>query len=105
MPWQTVELVHHTIRKSAHAVEYAVLGVLIWRLVHSSAALASHRPAWHYRFTLMLAALYAASDETHQIFVPGRQPAVTDVLLDTCGAALGLAVAWCVLQMRKPKRV
>jgi len=99
--WQTIELVHHCVRKTAHAVEYAVLGFFIWRVVHSAAALASRRTAWHYRFSLLLAALYAATDETHQIFVPGRQPAVTDVLLDTCGAALGLAVTWCVLRLRK----
>jgi VanZ family protein len=104
MSWETIERVHHGVRKTAHAVEYAMLGFLIWRVVHSAAALAWHRPAWHFRFALLLAALYAASDETHQIFVPGRQAAVRDVLLDTCGAGLGLAVTWCALRMRKSKQ-
>ena len=103
MSWQTIERVHYDVRKTAHAVEYAMLGFLIWRVVHSAAALASHRPAWHFRLALLLAAMYAATDEMHQVFVPGRQAAVRDVLLDTCGAGLGLAVTWCVVQMRKPK--
>jgi VanZ family protein len=101
----TIELWHHIIRKTAHAVEYAILGILLWRVVRSAAALASHRPARHFRFSLLLAALYAATDETHQIFVPGREAAVRDVLLDTCGAALGLMVAWSVAHMRKSNHV
>jgi VanZ family protein len=99
----TIELVHHCVRKSAHAVEYAVLGFLIWRVLHSTASLASQRPARHFCLALLLAALYAASDEAHQIFVPGRNAAVADVFLDTCGAGLGLAVTWCILRLRQTK--
>lgn len=95
-----IERWHHVIRKTAHAVEYAILGILIWRVVYSAAALAAHSAARRFRFALLLAALYAATDETHQIFVPGRQSAVGDVLLDTCGAASGLALVWCVLRLR-----
>jgi VanZ family protein len=103
MSEETIELVHHCVRKTAHAVEYAVLGFLIWRVVRSSAAMALHPPARHFRLALLLAALYAATDEAHQLFVPTRNAAVADVLLDTCGAAFGLAVTWCVLRLRKSK--
>jgi VanZ family protein len=103
MSEDTINLVHHCIRKTAHAVEYAILGFLIWRVVHSSRALAAHSPAWHFRFALLLAALYAATDETHQIFVPSREAAIRDVLLDTCGAGLGLAATWCVVRRQKSK--
>jgi len=101
MSENTIDQVHYCIRKTAHAVEYAMLGFLIWRIVHSSLVLASHSAAWHFRFALLLAALYAATDEAHQIFVPGREAAVHDVLLDTCGAGLGLAVTWCAVRWRK----
>ena len=37
----------------------------------------------------MVCLLYAASDEIHQAFVPGRGPSVFDVLLDFCGAVTG----------------
>ena len=103
MSWQTIEQVHLCVRKTAHAVEYAMLGFLIWRVVHSAAALASRPSAWHFGLALLFAAMYAATDETHQIFVPGRQAAVRDVLLDTCGAGLGLAVTWCIVRMRRSK--
>jgi VanZ family protein len=41
---------------------------------------------------VLLAAVYAILDETHQIFTPGRTPAVTDVMIDTCGAFVGAAI-------------
>ena len=101
----TIDLVHHCVRKTAHCVEYSILAFLIWRVVRASAAVALQRPSRHFRLALLLAALYAATDETHQLFVPGREAAVGDVLLDTCGAAVGLAVTWCVVRMRKSKSV
>jgi VanZ family protein len=103
MSEQTIDLVHHCVRKTAHAVEYAILGFLIWRVVRSAPAWAAHHPERHFRLALLFAALYAVTDETHQLFVPGRDAAVRDVLLDTFGAALGLAVTWCVFDLRKAK--
>jgi VanZ family protein len=99
----TIDLVHHCIRKTAHFVEYSILGFLIWRVVHSAAAMASQPFGRRFRFALLLAALYAATDETHQLFVPGRQGAVLDVMLDTCGAGFGLAVTWLIVRWRKSK--
>lgn len=31
---------------------------------------------------------YGISDEVHQMFIPGRQPSIGDVIADTCGAML-----------------
>ena len=45
----------------------------------------------------MIVAGYASLDEFHQSFVPGRTPAVTDVLLDTTGGAAAQAIAGLVL--------
>lgn len=44
----------------------------------------------------LIATAYAATDEVHQLFVPGRGGQVTDVLLDSAGALLGvwLYLAW-----------
>ena len=50
---------------------------------------------------LALVALYAASDEIHQAFVPSRDASVRDVLLDTTGGALGLLCLWAVGCLRK----
>jgi VanZ family protein len=101
MSEETIDLLHHIIRKTAHAVEYAILGMCIWRVVSSSPKLAAASPARHFRMALLFAALYAASDETHQIFVPGREAAVLDVLLDTCGATAGITLAASLARLRK----
>jgi len=40
-------------------------------------------------FAVVMAGLYAVSDEWHQSFTPGRTPLISDVGIDTLGAALG----------------
>jgi VanZ family protein len=69
------------LRKAAHAGEFAVLGFLLLR------ALGRELPA----FAAGIA--YAATDELHQTFVPGREGAVLDVLVDAVGVAVGVYVA------------
>jgi len=99
---QAIDQVHFVVRKTAHFVEYSVLGALLWRLVHLD-------PAWEacrsrqYLIALLLAAFYASSDEFHQKFVPGREAAVRDVLIDTCGAGFGLAAVWAARRLRPKK--
>jgi VanZ family protein len=48
----------------------------------------------HFTVYAVLAVLYAASDEWHQSFVPGRHPPPSDVLIDTAGATAGLLLLW-----------
>jgi VanZ family protein len=73
-------------KKGAHFTVYAVLAVLFRR------ALPPSRRIW--ALSWMFTVLYAASDEWHQSFVPGRHPQPTDVLIDACGAATGLLIFW-----------
>jgi VanZ family protein len=98
-----IDQVHFVVRKTAHFVEYSILGLLLWRLVRLDPAWESCR-SWQYWTALLLAALYAASDEYHQKFVPGRNAAVSDVLLDTCGAGVGLALVWAARRLRRKKK-
>lgn len=49
-----------------------------------------------------LATFYAATDEVHQIFVPGRAGMVTDVLLDSAGALTGVLICWLLFFRVKP---
>ncbi len=51
-------------------------------------------------FTLLFAALYGASDETHQLFVPGRTMDFFDFAADTVGAGLLLIVVTIRTRMR-----
>jgi VanZ family protein len=93
MPEETFEHVHYFVRKTAHFAEYSILGILVWRVVHFDAAFQSislRRQCW---LVVLCCLLYASSDEFHQKFVPTREPAVHDVMIDTCGACCGLLVA------------
>ena len=84
-----------SIRKCSHAVEYAILAVLLWR-ARRKPFRHDHRP-WYLFDTMVafgIAALYAVSDEIHQTFVASRQGSFWDVLLDSAGAALGLLLFW-----------
>ena len=77
-------------------MEYFVFSLLLLR------ALRAGRRDFGLRWALiviLIVAGYAALDEFHQSFVPGRGPAVSDVLLDTTGGAaaqllVALAVLW-----------
>lgn len=77
------------LKKGAHMLEYAILFVLLWR------ALSVSRPSLSSLImALALTMLYAASDEFHQTFVPGRQGRLTDVLIDSSGAAMAALATW-----------
>ena len=68
------------LRKIAHATEYAVLGALLLRALGRELAAAS------------IGVAYAVTGEIHQAFVPGRQGAVVDVLIDAVGVLIGVYV-------------
>jgi VanZ family protein len=97
-----VERLVFVSRKCAHLTEYAILAVLIWMAwVHGEVAA---QPRWNWRaggVVLSIAALYAATDEVHQLFVPKRQGSVWDVLLDTFGAGCGLFLVWLLLRRKE----
>lgn len=87
----TAGILEHIIRKMAHAGEYAVLGILV--------LLALRTYLTNEFKTVVISGLwcagYAATDEFHQLFVPGRGGQISDVLLDTAGAACGILL--CIL--------
>jgi len=69
-------------------VEYGILGYLVIRALIASEIKLS-------RFKLMilaiiLATLYGATDETHQMFVPTRSSDILDLLSDFIGAVIGV---------------
>lgn len=87
---ETLEFMHHIIRKCAHLIEYFILSLLILRGIRAGRH--GMRLAWAV-LVIVLVAGYASLDEFHQRFVPGRTPAVTDVLIDTTGGAAAQAIA------------
>ena len=79
-------------KKVAHLAEYAVLYALFLRATEKN---------WVLSFVLTM--IYAATDEIHQSFVPGRNAAVYDLAFDFSGAAISAYVIWKLRQIR-PKR-
>ncbi|MGV3487441.1 MAG: VanZ family protein [Tuberibacillus sp.] len=72
------------IRKLAHLTEFGLLAFLLWRALRP----VQRTGLWAWLLTV----LYAATDEWHQSFQPGRSPEVTDVMIDACGAFIVLFV-------------
>ena len=87
---------------AAHFGEYVVLGALLF------VALWQTRPDTRWALLVAaaigLASLYGASDEFHQLFVPGRLCDPADWLTDTLGAALGVASALAFARGRAGKK-
>jgi VanZ family protein len=97
-----LERAHLAVRKSGHLTEYGVLAVLLWRARRNTSAHAPRAWLWsEAAFALCIASLYAASDEYHQLFYPSRYASVEDVLIDTVGAGIGLALLWVLGRWRK----
>src|SRR5262249_21709356 len=81
--------VHAMIRKSAHVVEYLVLGVLLVRALREEGLVG---------LPLILTAIllgggWAMMDELHQEVVPSRTASPRDVAVDTSGVFAGVALA------------
>jgi len=98
----TLDLLHGFIRKSAHFMEYFLFSYLLLR------GMRGERRGWQLRWAiaaLAIAAGYSVLDETHQIFVPGRQASPWDSLLDTIGAATAQVVLWLWFRFRARKSI
>jgi VanZ family protein len=98
-------LLDTVLKKTAHMLEYGGLLVLLWR-AFSWRVLSGSRPDSRTRLLVSLVSafvvtvLYAASDEFHQTFVAGRNGRLSDVAIDSVGAALAAFGVWIV---KRPK--
>lgn len=69
--------------KFAHFAVYGLLGTLVCRVRGGARAAV---------ISLVIVSAYGASDEWHQSFVPGRMSDIADLVADTLGAALAIAL-------------
>lgn len=74
------------IRTVAHFLEYTGLAVLIFNALYQT--FGYQRPF----VALIVSSLYAVSDEIHQLFVEGRAFQISDIVIDSLGAAGGITV-------------
>lgn len=91
---ERLNFAHFIIRKLGHLTEYAILGLLAARAFSTSSQQLLRR-RW-FLSALLLVALYAFSDEFHQLFVPSRTGSIYDSFIDIAGGLTALLVllAW-----------
>lgn len=87
--------IDYPVRKAAHMTEYAILALLSFFFLTGY----KERERRTYLLALGIAAGYAATDEIHQLFVPGRAGRFGDVCIDTAGAALGLLLLYAIFKI------
>lgn len=73
------------LRKLAHIFVFALLVYLLAKSLNSTQR--------HYLLFVIIAGItYALIDEIHQLGVPGRAGQATDILIDTFGVFIGVAI-------------
>ena len=104
-PESLYEQLHFLIRKAGHLIGYAWLAMLTWRALRHRLGPDGNlalRPVTRgfLACVILIPALYAVTDEWHQTFTEVREGKVSDVLIDTVGAILGMASCWFLSQVR-----
>lgn len=85
-PEGLIERFTFIVRKSAHFIEYAVLGyAAAFGFAHSLGCGKSKTVG----ISAALSALYAVTDELHQLMVPGRACQLRDMVIDSLGGLTG----------------
>ncbi|MCB2309411.1 VanZ family protein [Clostridium estertheticum] len=85
------------VRKASHFTEYFILYMLIYRAMNKSKKIDMKI----FIASILIVFLYACSDEFHQSFVPGRGPALRDVMVDTCGGLTAFLFIYIRVTLKK----
>lgn len=93
------EITSFVIRKAAHFTEYFILycltiNVLKFYFNIKKAAI----------YSLLIVLGYAISDEIHQYFIPGRDMAIRDVIIDFSGGILGFIINIIIYKIKFIRR-
>lgn len=92
------ERAYANIRKWAHICLYASFGISVSVTVH---LWSRRRLGVQMALAALLCVAYAASDELHQYFVPGRAGQWQDVFLDALGFVPVVFAVWLFLLRRE----
>ncbi len=84
-----IETMEWVVRKLAHVTEYALLSITICYAYGGMRKSTLVGMLKVVGVAIVLSALYAVTDEIHQLFIDGRSGQIKDVVIDTMGATLG----------------
>jgi VanZ family protein len=94
----TLDTIIFIVRKTAHFLEYLILGILVINVIKDYKVL-----ELKYLITgVVICMLYSISDELHQLFISGRSCQIRDVLIDTLGSITGIYL-YQLIYKRKTK--
>ena len=94
---QILKRTESVIRKMAHFSIYTLMGFLLMSFISTYDLKENKR----IMVSLCIGAIYAISDEIHQLFVPGRSGQITDILLDSMGVLLGILLVLTGIEVYK----
>ena len=83
-----VERLHPIIRKLAHFCIYCLVGFSVMGFWCTFDIRNKYKLLW----SILIGVAYAASDEFHQSFIPGRGPSIRDVCIDSAGVLTGIFI-------------
>jgi len=89
---EILQSIHGLLRKLGHLTEYFILAVLLGKTL--KAQWPEHSQRRRIAASVIVATLYAISDEWHQSFVPSRTASAVDVAIDAGGAICGAFWTW-----------
>lgn len=81
--------IHFIVRKTAHFCLFFALGA---SYANSLVQLYGTSTKKAYAIAFLLSVMYAVTDEIHQIFVPGREGKISDVVIDSSGSFFGIGL-------------
>ena len=87
----TIAAIHFALRKLGHLTEYAIFAALLWRALRWGTCLQA-KMSILFLLAWLAAAIFAVTDEFHQSFVPSRTASPIDIIIDICGAMIGLII-------------
>ena len=87
--------INPVIRKIAHFSIYMILAIFTYMFIENlniKSKSEKERLRKNILYTCIFCIIYAIFDEIHQIYVPGRTGKVIDVVIDTLGSCMGIAI-------------
>ncbi|MGL6106421.1 VanZ family protein [Romboutsia sp.] len=89
------------VRKGAHMFSYAIMSVLCFFSIYNLKINLKNICIK----SILVAFIYACTDEFHQLFIPGRSGELRDVLIDTTGAVISMCITYFIIRKINQKRI
>jgi VanZ family protein len=95
LSYSAINTITFIVRKIAHFSLYFIISFVLYGLFSTYNVSKNKK----YKYVILCSFLSACMDEFHQIFVPERDAAIRDVVIDVFGSIIGLVVINVVLRL------